>query len=254
MMKRIQGKNVMIFPIKNPWAKVILFALSGYGMPASFAHASTNDHLVLQVGGFAATQGKAQDVGINTVLGDHYTVEPVYDKSMLLGIGYYFNGLDENKFALTYGVDAFYLAPTQVQGNIIQEQTYTNLSYRYAITNYPIYAAVKVLIKNSDAYNTTFDLGVGPNFIKTSTLSMRSLDGGVTQPEDSFSGKTDAAFSTMAGVGMRFNHLLSHAPLEIGYRFFYLGQGKLNKLNSQYNNSLMTGHSYANALLLSVAF
>lgn len=238
--------------MKGRLTKIVLFVSTG--LVTSLAFADASDHLMLQVGGFAAMQGRAQDVGINGLVGDHYTVEPMYDKNMLLGIGYYFNGLDKNWLRLMYGVDAFYLAPTRVQGDIIQEQTYTNLSYRYSITNYPIYAATKAFIKNSDAYNITLDLGVGPNFIKTSTLSERSLDG-MTQPEDSFSGQTNVAFSAMAGMGLKFNHPLGyHVPLEVGYRFFYLGQGKLNKLNSQFNNSLNTGNSYANALMLSVAF
>ena len=64
-----------------------------------------------------------------------------------------------------------------------------------------------------------------------------------------YSGRTTAAFSAMAGVGIQMNNVFGHAPLECGYRFFYLGQGNFNKLSNQLINTLSTGNSYANALL-----
>ena len=209
--------------------------------------------IVFQVGGFNATQGNAQNVGINGLIGDYFTVNHRNASNVLLGLGYYFNGLERNQFSLLYGINAFYLAPTTVQGNVIQEQLFTNLSYRYSITQYPIYIATKVLINtSSDKYSITCDLGIGPNIIKTSDFSERSLDGGMTLPDNAFTGQTNVAFSATVGVGIKFNNVIARLPFEVGYRFFYLGQGSLSKSNNQILNTLKTGNNYANALIFSI--
>jgi hypothetical protein len=214
-------------------------------------------HYVLQVGGFTARQGTAQRIGaFGNLAGNDYTVTDHTDSNILLGLGYYIDGLARGHYSLLYGINAFYLAQTVVKGNAIQEQMpiFTNFSYRYFITNYPIYIATKALINTgSDKYNLTFDLGIGPNIINTNKYSESSLDDGVTQEDHSFSDNTSVAFSATAGIGIKFNNLLKYnIPLEIGYRFFYLGQGNLNKQNNQQKNSLKTGNSYANAFIVSI--
>jgi hypothetical protein len=209
--------------------------------------------VLFQAGGFYASQGKAQDIGINGLVGDRFTVTHENDGNALLGLGYYLTGLEKNQFSLLFGINAFYLAPTTVQGNVIQEQLFTNLSYSYSITQYPIYLVTKAFINtNSDKYTITGDLGIGPNIIRTGDFSERSLDGGVTIPENPFTGQTSVAFSATAGVGVKFNNVIGRLPLEVGYRFFYLGQGSFSKNNNQILNTLKTGNSYANALIFSI--
>ncbi len=208
--------------------------------------------IVFQVGGFNASQGNAQNIDIEGLIGDYFTVNNGRASNVLLGLGYYFDGFEKDQFSLLYGVNALYLAHTSVQGDVIQEQLFTNLSYHYSITNYPIYAAAKMFIKNSNGKNDiTFDLGIGPNYIRTSHFAERSLDDGITIPEDAFSGQTSTALSVMAGFGIKFNKLLG-LPCELGYRFFYLGQGSFKKNNDQFLNTLKTGNNYANALIFSI--
>jgi len=208
--------------------------------------------IVFQVGGFNASQGNAQNIGIDGLIGDDFTVNHGHASNVLLGLGYYFDGLAKDRFNLLYGINAFYLAQTSVQGDVIQEQLFTNLSYHYSLTNYPVYAAAKMFLKNNYGKNDiTFDLGIGPNFISTSHFAEKSLDGGFTLPDNAFSGQTSVAFSVTAGVGIKFNNLLS-LPCELGYRFFYLGQGSLKKNNDQLLNTLKTGNNYANALIFSL--
>jgi len=209
--------------------------------------------MVFQAGGFYASQGNAEDIGIVGLIGDHYTVAHPYAKNGLLGLGYFIDGMETNRVKWMYGLNAFYLAHTLVQGDIIQEELFDNLSYSYTLTNYPIYLAAKTLLNTgNDNYLITFDFGVGPNIIKTSSFKENSLDG-VTLPDNAFSGQTSVAFSVTAGVGVKLNNVFGQLPLELGYRFFYLGQGNLNKVNSEVINTLNTGKNYANALVFSVS-
>ncbi len=212
-----------------------------------------NAKIFLQAGAFNASQGNAQNVNISGLIGDYYTVESQHAENVLLGLGYYIDGFNKDKLNVMYGLDAFYFGPTTVKGDVIQEQLFTNLSYSYSLTNYPIYVATKAFLKNSDKYNVTFDLGAGPNIIRTKNFNENSLDGGVTLPDNAFSGQTSVAFSATAGVGIQFNNVFGHVPLECAYRFFYLGEGKLNTVNDQITSTLNTGYNYANALIFSVA-
>lgn len=219
---------------------------------ATFVNKLKNAHSnkSVQLGGFIASRGKAQDIDINGLIGDHFSVNNHHGSSGLVGIGYCLDGQENNLVNFSYGINAFYLAKTGVSGLVTQEQLFTNLSYHYSITNYPIYLGTKVLIKNktSDKYNFTLDAGVGPNIITTSSVNETSLDG-ITIPDKTYSGRTTATFSAMAGVGVQMNSVFGSAPLECGYRFFYLGQGSFNKLSNQLINAFDTGNNYANALL-----
>lgn len=204
----------------------------------------------IQLGGFVANQGKSQNININGLIGDHFSVTRANDSNGLVGIGYYFDGQETKQLNLSYGLNAFYLAKTGVNGLVTQEQLFTNLSYHYSTTNYPIYFGAKAQIKKKtdDKYNVTLDTGIGPNIITTSSVNETSLDG-ITIPDRTYSGRTTAAFSAMVGAGIRMNNVFGRAPLECGYRFFYLGQGHFNKLSNQIVNTLSTGNSYSNALL-----
>lgn len=209
---------------------------------------------VFQLGWFTATQGKSQHVDIEGLIGDDFSVHKSSDQNVLVGAGYFFEGLEIAQTSLLYGINAFYLAPTQVKGDVTQEDLFTNLSYRYYRTNYPIYFAAKALVHWDQCNDVVIDLGIGPNIISTHGFKERSLDGGITIPDAHiFAGKTVVAFSATAGLGWRLNNLLGSVSLEIDYRFFYLGQGELKKNNSQLRNTLRTGNSYGNALFLSIS-
>lgn len=209
---------------------------------------------VLQLGWFTATQGKSQHVNIQGLIGDDFNVKKSSDQNFLIGAGYYFKGPETAQVSLLYGLNAFYLAPTQVNGHVIQEDLFTNLSYHHSRTNYPLYFAAKALIHCNMCNDITFDLGIGPNIVNTRRFKERSLDDGVTIPDKQiFSGKSSVAFSATAGLGWRLNELFGNITFEIDYRFFYLGQGRLKKNYSQVRNTLRTGNSYGNALFLSIS-
>ena len=153
-----------------------------------------------------------------------------------------------------YGLNLFYFPNTTVNGNITQERLFTNLAYKYTVTNLPVYAGIKALLNTgSTRYNITIDVGVGPNTIRTDSFSETSLDGGETLPDaETFSGVTSVALSATAGIGIKFNNVFHQFPLEINYRFFYLGQSNLNTINNQITTTLHTGNSYANAFFFTI--
>lgn len=88
--------------------------------------------------------------------------------------------------------------------------------------------------------------------MKTKRYSEASLDGGITIPDHAFSGHTSTEFSATAGIGIRMNNLAYGTSAELGYRFFYLGQGNLQSRTNQILDQLKTGNCYANALVLTV--
>lgn len=209
-------------------------------------------HFIFEAGPYYADQGKSQDVAIANLVGDHFSVTDHHDWNGVFGVGYLFEGQKWQNMQLNYGVNAFYLAPTQVQGEITQEMLYTNLKYNYLISHLPIYATAKALFQtNYKGLTATVDLGLGPNFIQTKQYEDLSIDGGITIPDNGFKSDTRTKFSAMAGVGVRYQ--LKDADLELGYRFFYLGEGELKSNNPDILSSLKTGTNYAHALLLTVS-
>jgi len=210
-------------------------------------------HVAFQVGGYWSTQGKAQHIDINGLIGDDFTVTKHDGSNGLVGLGYFVEGQELNRVQLSYGINLFYLPETSVSGTVVQEDLFSNLSYGYHVTHYPIYAAARA--KTDLPINhlaLTVDAGIGPNFMHTDGFVEHSLDGGITLPDNAFSGHTTATFSATAGIGLQLAKVFGEMPLECGYRFFYLGQGRFSKKTDQIINSLHTGAAYANAVVCAV--
>lgn len=228
---------------------LILMALS---MPSM----GTSQHAVVALGGYWSHSGKAQHINIQGLIGDTFTVTDPDDSNGLVGLGYFIEGLHAHNLSLpnvSYGVQAFYLPRTSVGGNVVQENLFTNLSYVYTETHIPLYAMAKSKIKlKSDHYALNIDAGIGPNFMKVDGFQENSLDGGVTLPDNIFSGRTNTTLSATAGVAISVAKVFGEAPLECGYRFFYLGQGHLKTTTTQVLNTLNTGSTYANAAVCSI--
>ncbi len=187
------------------------------------------------------------------LIGDEFIINNNNSSNGLVGLGYFIDGQNKNLFSMNYGINAFYLAKTAVTGDVIQENLFTNLSYKYNTTNYPVYFVAKSAIKTKyPKYALTLDAGIGPNFMQISGFTEQSLDGGVTVPDNIFSNHTTIAFSATAGLGVKINNTFGAAPLECGYRFFYLGQGNLHTNTNQVLNTLNTGVTYANAIMCAI--
>jgi hypothetical protein len=204
----------------------------------------------VQLGVYASSPGKAQHINIDTLIGNQYTTTSKQSENVLVGLGYYIPGLEQAYFKLSYGINAFYLAPNRVNGDIIQEDLFTNLSYQYQVQHIPVYAVVKAAW-NQNNHAITFDLGLGPNFMQVSQYHETPLND-YTLPDNAFTSRTNTTFSVTAGVGLRVNHAFGKVPVECGYRFYALGEGQLTMNNSQLLNAVQTGNVYANALVCSV--
>lgn len=228
----------------------VVFSLSfSYSV---FAFDLRHGEVHVQAGGFVSNQGTEQNINIIDLIGNQYTVHNHNHSNGLFGIGYFIPGLERDQFNLLYGINGFYMGNTSVSGTIVQEHLFTNLAYNYKIQNTPLYAAVKANIKsNSELYNVILDAGIGPNFMRTSEYSETPLDI-FTIPDNAFRGQNQTTFSATAGISIRLNQFLGKAPVEFGYRFYYLGRGQLQINNSQIVNTLTTGDVYANAIMCAV--
>ena len=213
----------------------------------------THGHLAFELGGYQGSQGNAQHINIQNLIGDTFTVNDHQDNNFLVGLGYFVDGKNVGCANMSYGVNAFYLAPTSVSGNVIQENLFTNLSYHYNVANIPVYVMAKSTFNLKAPFALTVDAGIGPNFMRTYNFQESSLDGGVTLPDTIFSANTTTTFSATIGASLKINHAVGQLPLEIGYRFFYLGQGHFKTSTNQVLNELNTGNVYANALYLSIS-
>lgn len=209
-------------------------------------------HATLQLGGYWGYQGTVQHINIDDLVGDTFTVTHHTDSNGLVGIGYFIDGSKYDAVQMLWGVNAFYLAKTSVRGEVIQEKLYTNLAYDYNMRHFPVYVMAKGLINTSYSNHTlVLDAGIGLNFMKSDNFSERPLNA-ITLPDHIFAGKSNTSFSATAAVAMRSTHVFGTAPIEFGYRFFYLGEGKFNKFSNQVVNTLKTGAAYGNALFCSI--
>lgn len=214
----------------------------------------TEGDIYLQGGVFFASGNDSQDIGITGLIGNEYTTDNHDNSNALIGLGYFFDITQVEHFLLQLGVNAFYFFETNYQGDIIQEQMFHNLSYSYDVNHLPVYLALKGIFNHEDErLGLTFDVGIGPNFIRTSDYQEQPLDN-ITIPDNAFSGKTTTQLSAMAGVGIIVYDVVASVDLELGYRFFYLGEGEFNAQNPAYENELKTGALNANAIILSAVF
>lgn len=209
-------------------------------------------HGTVQLGGYQSTSGVSQHINIDGLVGDTFTVTRSRDNNAIVGLGYYIEGQTWQSLELSYGINGFYLPRTSISGNVIQEDLFTNLSYGYHLTHYPVYATIKSTIPFKSMQSITVDVGVGPNFLMARGFQEYSLDNGVTTPDVAFSGRTTPTFSATIGVGIQIKNVFGKAPLECGYKFFYLGRGHFNTQTNQILNTLNTGNTYANALLCGI--
>ena len=229
-----------------------LFFISSQTFSYNLKHELTHGHGVLQLGGFWSNQGKAQQININGLIGDYFNVTDRKGSNGLVGVGYFIDGPDIKQVNMNYGINWFYLPKTGVKGTVLQEQTFTNLSYGYNVTHYPLFFVAKSTLHTKfPKKNVTLDVGIGPNFMSTSNFHEASL-GANTIPDRIFSGTSTTTFAATVGLGLKFSQFFGSAPLECGYRFFYLGQGNFKALTNQTLNTLNTGPSFANAVMCSI--
>ncbi|MCA0403319.1 MAG: hypothetical protein LCH30_05905 [Proteobacteria bacterium] len=215
-----------------------------------FALSYKGHSIPIQAGFFSTLNEKNQHLDIDSLIGNDYLAKRKNSTAALLGIGYFIDTNQYDKFQFAFGINAFYFFKQSMKGQIAQERLFTNLAYSYDSSNVPIYFASKTLYRYNEKYNLTVDLGVGPNIVNLSHYKEVPLNN-YTLPDNAFSSNTSIRFSATAGIGLRINNLIASLPVECGYRFFYLGQGQFNKNSEQIINNL-NSNRYANALICSI--
>jgi hypothetical protein len=230
----------------------LVFTLIFFNTTFALAYTPFKGHAVVQLGGIFTHQGQSEHVNTPGLIGSQYTVNTHSASNGLVGLGYYLDGLDRKHFQINYGINTFYIAKAPVNGGIVLENTFHNLNYSYQIQNIPIYFSTQSIIKtNKKQYNVTLDAGLGPNVMQVSQYQEAVLTT-YTIPSNNFATHHNVTLTAMAGLGLRRHNFFGKAPLECGYRFFYLGNGHLQINNTQITNPLKTGNVYANAVICSI--
>lgn len=208
---------------------------------------------LLELGGTYSSQSPTQVIAISEgSLGNIHSVYRSKDLRFLTGLGYFFDILVENPLSIGFGPQIYYQGKNNTAGLIFIERAFPNLDYLYQTKNIPFYAALKAKWQGQDEVSSlVFNLGLGPNFVKTKGYYERSLDDGVTIPNQAFSGQSRTHFSAMAGLGLQFKIPNNKFAFEIGYKYFYLGEGAL-KPRPGFLNSLTTGYQNTHAFTLSL--
>jgi opacity protein-like surface antigen len=238
----------------NNYKKSLLYSALALFTPC-YALAAGLDYLhpSIDLGGYWSSQGNPQTIGIAHTKGDYFSVTNGDKRNGLVGVGVYSDGLPIESVELSYGLHFFYLAKTSVNGLIAQEKRFTNLSYRYDVTHYPLYVMGRTkLLPEMLPYALNLDVGIGPNFVSTNNFTETALKKN-SVPDNAFSGKSTVTFTATAGLSLEFNPV-NNISLACGYRFFYLGEGTFNTLSTQIENNLTTGSNYGNAIIISLNF
>lgn len=205
-------------------------------------------------GGYRGTQGKAQHIPISGLIGDYFSVSDSVATGGIVGLAMYMKSLAlrTDDYELQYGITSFFISHTKVRGLVTQENLVTNLSYEYNMYNYPTYLGLRLTKVFEDSrYDGILDLGLGANKISTSLFYERALTA-FSLPDFIFEGTSTVSFSANIGAGVKIKEAFGKFPLECGYRFFYLGQGKLISVNQLVTTPLITGYNYINAIMCNV--
>ncbi len=208
-------------------------------------------HAVVSLGLYLTRPRGIQHIDIQGLIGDTYVADENHHSNGLVGIGYFLDAKDNAWYNLSYGVNFFYLPKTFITGKITQESLFTNLAYRYTVQHYPLYGALKLKLKVfPESKSLMLDAGLGADFMEVAHFQETSLSP-ITLPDSAFSGRNNTTLTVTAGIGLRLENVFGKAPLECGYRFFYLGHTNLTSNSTQILDRLSTRNIYANAIVFS---
>jgi hypothetical protein len=215
-------------------------------------------HINLYLGGVETTAGKTQQVNVDFVLPAEYTFKEnrqwnaVLGLTLLGGVGVFREFKTIRNFLFSYGVGAFYLSKVRVSGIVSQAKLFNNLGYSYDITNIPAYVFLKTKADIFEGkHQLVLDVGFGPNVMTMYNYGEWAINR-TSLKDNAFKGSRETTLSFTSGFAIHFNKIFGDLPVELGYRFFYLGVGHLNINNNQYATNLSTGPSYANAIVCSL--
>lgn len=204
----------------------------------------------VELGGFSASQGQRQDIGITDLLGNTFTHSGDNGKSYLLGVGYHRELSRSGEWAFDLTGKLMFLGSSSVTGTIIQELTFENLAYQYSVEHLPLFVGVSASYQVGGSGHLNFELGAGPNLLMLTDFQEHSLDG-ISASDDAYTSNTSIALGATAGLSYQIDGVWQGYPLEIGYRFMYLGKSALERSSEFLSADLETGSITAHALVLS---
>lgn len=223
-----------------------LFFLSTVG------HADSKLDWLLYGGVYGITQGVQQHIDIQNMIGNEYVPKSRSDGNALVGFGVFRDVYSMEKATIQAGFQLYYLFSSHVAGQVLLENAFNDVNYQYSMSYLPIYAALK-LHKPShyDKLDFVFDAGVGADFIRMNRYHETAVIPG-TVPDDAYQAREDTSITATVGVAARVYRFPHDGWVELGYRFFYLGDAKFNPSNSLYLTSFRAGSMYGNAFVLAL--
>ncbi len=206
----------------------------------------------LHIGGFVSSQGINQHINITGLVGNQYSPSKKNGGNVIVGAGFLRPMGTYETFDVEYGIQIYYLPSVTAGGNIAIENVLPNLDYKYSVSFLPLYANLKFNINTEfEKTKLTLDFGIGPDFMRLNSYREIALTN-ATIPSSFYSSQSRTQFATLFGVGLKSDKYLNNATLELGYRFFYLGNGSFSPNNPFVLTRFRTGPIYANAATLSV--
>ena len=211
-----------------------------------------NLKLALFGGGAWILHGQNQTINIDSAASDYFSVNHTNSNTGIVGAGFYLDNLElrNKRFTVQYTATAFYLPVTRIFGSGTLGETASNFTYDFSVGYLPTLFGLKFTDKPVEKpYHVTIDLGLGFD-----TLFVSGFHGTNVVPPtvpDYFAKNTDYSLAATAGVGFKVYPSAYSIPIEIGYRFFYLGQGHLPAIYPALG-PLGTGYNYANVVMLTL--
>lgn len=197
------------------------------------------------MGAASVLGGKEQLVNVNGQTPSNFIVDEDYSLVPMIGFSIFRSPQDEGS-PFSLGLGGFYIARSDVSGEIYQATLFNNLGYKYQLQNTALY----LLGRAQPTPKLSVDVGIGPNYSVISNYSEWLINPS-SATDDAFGGNKTIKLSATLGVDVYEQSLFGKAAMRCGYRFFYLGSNALARNNNQYLTHLSTGHNYANALTCS---
>jgi hypothetical protein len=193
--------------------------------------------------------GQSQHVNIVDLIGNDYTVNQSRQSNVMVGLSYYRPYVSAfSDLHFLYGLNLAFFNTNQIQGDIVQENLFSNLSYSYNAIHLPIYASLKTQVKS-----WVLEAGIGPNIMFLYNYHENAIQPS-SIPTRTFLSNTAVTFSANAGLAYQFPTSFLRHPIELGYRFFYLGKGQFSPSSNQVLSALKTSNIYVNTLVFSITF
>lgn len=201
-------------------------------------------------------------IQINNFVTNNYITEPNATISPILGIGigYIFTNVDYRPLDLLFGIAAYYIKFSKIQGlerPFINSGIYDTLNYRFRAKSQSLMFEMLLFYKRSQTQPFLL-LGIGRsrntlhNYNEMATIPALSAAPVITVFSN-HTQKTTYAYEVGLGVQRQvFKDEYSNWFLSLEYRYLSLGKGRLGNFPAQTANVQIHSNLFSNALTISV--